>query len=171
MYTSAGSNYALLIKQSTEILLDLMGVEERTRAKLANWAGGPQSVWKNAASPKATDRVRASPVSRAWLREVTWLRDLAANSNAATSKVAEWNLRFYKHDLAVDDPYLQADAASFRAWAKIVSSADLQNQTWIKSFIAVASKEAEHADDKAARLASARFADWLQEGPAKGLKR
>ena len=35
----------------------------------------------------------------------------------------------------------------------------------------VAAKEADHAADKAARLASDRFADWLRGGPAKDLKR
>lgn len=35
----------------------------------------------------------------------------------------------------------------------------------------MATKEVEHADDKAARLATAMFTDWLQEGPAQGLKR
>ena len=46
-----------------------------------------------------------------------------------------------------------------------------QNRTWLRICLEVASKEAEHAGDKVARLATARFTDSLQEGPAQGLKR
>ena len=73
--------------------------------------------------------MRTNPISRAWRRNVTWLRGVATCSNAATTRAADWNLLFYKHDLAVDDPYLQADPASFRAWAKIVTMEALRNPT------------------------------------------
>ena len=78
-YGDPASTYAELTKQSVEVLLDLMGAEDATKAKLAKWEGGPQFTWKNAAGPKATDKVRTNPVSRAWHRTVSWLRDLTNN--------------------------------------------------------------------------------------------
>ena len=158
LYANTADNYVLLTQQTTAVLLDLMGVDEGTRTKMASWDGGPRLVWKNAASPKATDRARTKAISRAWDRTVTWLRDLAAGRNLTTAKAARWNLLHYKHDLAVDDPYLQADAASFRAWGSCINAEARTNPAWIKTFLAVAAKEVEHAIDKAARLATTRFA-------------
>ena len=146
-------------------------MEDSTRAKLAKWEGGPKFTWKNAAGPKATDKVRTNPVSRAWHRTVTWLRDLASSRPPATANAARWNLLHYRHDLAVDDPHLQADAAAFKAWHLLLTPLALHNSTWTKSFLAVASNEAKHADDKASRLATAKFTEWLKAGPAQGLKR
>ena len=165
LYANTDDNYALLTQQTTAVLLDLMGVEEGTGAKLAACNGGPRLVWKNAASPKASDRARTNPVSRAWDKTVTWLRDLAANRNLTTAKAAKWNLLHYRHNLTVDDPYLQADASSFRAWVRCISDEALSSPMWIKTFLAVATKEAEHASNKAARLATTKFPDWLKDGP------
>jgi len=52
-----------------------------------------------------------------------------------------------------------------------MTPSSLSNPTWAKSFLGVAEKEADHSDAKASRLATAKFTDWLQEGPAQGLKR
>jgi len=41
----------------------------------------------------------------------------------------------------------------------------------VEAFLRVAVRSAEHADGRAAAIAAKRFADWLQEGPAQGLKR
>ena len=87
------------------------------------------------------------------------------------AEAAKWNLLHYAHDLTVNDPHLQADAAAFRSWTQILTRAALGNPTWTKSFLAVATKEADYADTKASRIATARFTEWLQEGPANGLRR
>ena len=54
---------------------------------------------------------------------------------------------------------------------EVAHPSSLNNPTWAKSFLGVATKEADYADAKASRLATAKFTQWLQEGPAQGLKR
>ena len=110
-------------------------------------------------------------MSRAWRRTTAWLRDLTANRTVATANAARWNLLYYHHNLTVDDPFLQADAAAFRSWSRVMTPSSLSNPAWAKSFLGVAEKEADHSDAKASRLATAKFTDWLHEGPAQGLKR
>ena len=73
--------------------------------------------------------------------------------------------------LVVDDPFLQADAAAFRAWPRTLTPEAPQAPTWISTFLKVATKEADHANAKAARLAGTRFEDSLHEGLAQCLKR
>ena len=68
-----------------------------------------------------TDKVRTNPVSRAWHRTVSWLRDLTSNRPPATTNAAKWNLLNYQHDLTVNDPHLQADAAAFKAWNRLLT--------------------------------------------------
>ena len=42
---------------------------------------------------------------------------------------------------------------------------------WVGSFLQVAAKAADRAEDQAARAATKRFADWIADGPANGLRR
>ena len=41
----------------------------------------------------------------------------------------------------------------------------------LEAFILVATKEAERAESRAVAIAAKKFAEWIQEGPAQGLKR
>ena len=47
----------------------------------------------------------------------------------------------------------------------------MKSSVWVDSFLQVAIKASEAADDRAATLATKRFAEWLTTGPAEGLKR
>ena len=84
---------------------------------------------------------------------------------------AKWKLLFYDHRLRADDPQLQGDAAAFMAWRPCVTEKALESVTWVKSFLEVATAPSAKADDKAVDLATTRFQDWVNEGPAAGLKR
>ena len=77
----------------------------------------------------------------------------------------------YDHQLNVCDPEMAEEAAAFRTWRYMCNEAVLSSKTWVESFLQVASKAAERADDSAARAATTRFAEWVAEGPANGLKR
>ena len=60
-------NYKLLAEVTTEILQGLTTDQGGAKkGKPMTWQGGPAFEWKNVASPKATDKARSNPVSRAW---------------------------------------------------------------------------------------------------------
>ena len=84
---------------------------------------------------------------------------------------AIWKLIHYQHAISTDDPQLAGDVIAFRSWKSGLTRHVLSNPVWAKSFHVVASKEAKAANEKAARLAAARFTQWLQEGQASGLRR
>jgi len=82
-----------------------------------------------------------------------------------------WRLLRYQHDLNVQDPFLVADAGRFIAWQKLLTHSTLSCKPMVEAFLQVAVQSAGNDDGRAAAIAAKRFADWLQEGPAKGLKR
>ena len=75
---SMDENYDDLAARTTQMLLELQGLVPRDRTaktgtaktvsrttKQPAWEDGPGFVWKNAASPAASDRARSTPLSRA----------------------------------------------------------------------------------------------------------
>ena len=171
LYTTTHDHYAKCPTTRQPSSWTSWGIDQDTQARVTSWDAGPTFIWRNAACPKASDRVKSNPVSRAWQRTVAWLRELQASRTTNVTSAAKWKLLFYEHPLEVDDPFLQADAAAFRAWARMVTAEALSNPTWVATFVTVAAREADHASARAARLAAAKFEDWLHEGPAQGLKR
>ena len=122
-------------------------------------------------SPKATDETRTTPVSRAWRRTVAWLRTVRANKTAPLVKSAKWKLLFYDHPLVAQDEPMKDEIAAFNVWKRMLSQRSLADPAWAESFLWVATKAADQADNRAAARAAERFADWLNDGPAAGLKR
>ena len=84
---------------------------------------------------------------------------------------AMWRLLHYQHDLTVYDPLLAADAAAFRAWQKLITVEMLKAKPMLEALIIVATKETERAEARAVAMVAKKFAEWIQEGPAQGLKR
>ena len=82
-----------------------------------------------------------------------------------------WKLLHYDHQLYVSDPELQEEAAAFRAWRTMCNEDVLSSTEWVGSLLQVAARAAARAEDQAARAATKRFADWVADGPANGLRR
>ena len=118
-----------LTQQTAITLLHRMGIDNDKQAKHTGWNDGPRFVRRDAASPKATDKARTTPVSRAWRRATTWLRELDASRSAAAASAARWNLLCYRHDMRVDDHRLQAGASAFQAWKKLLTPSSLADPT------------------------------------------
>jgi len=110
-------------------------------------------------------------MSRAWRNTTAWLRVVAANRSAFLVRAAMWKLLHYDHRLQVSDPLMQQDAAEFIAWRQCLSADTLSTTAWVKSFLEVAASAANRADDTAAAAATRRFVEWVNDGPAGGLKR
>lgn len=53
----------------------------------------------------------------------------------------------------------------------MLTEKSLEVPAWVDSFITVAAKTAELADGRAATRAAKRINDWINDGPAAGLKR
>ena len=85
--------------------------------------------------------------------------------------VAKWKLLHYDHMLHASDPQMKGEVAAFLAWKPCVTEMALKSSTWVTSFLEVATTASVRADYKATDLAATRFQDWVQEGPAAGLKR
>ena len=49
--------------------------------------------------------------------------------------------------------------------------AALREPTWAKGFLDVARKEAKYSNEKAARIATTHFHNWILQGSGRGLKR
>ena len=96
---------------------------------------------------------------------------MAAKRSYRTAAAAKWKLLDYKHQLLTHDPALQERVAAFRAWRQLIGPAVLNSPTWVKSFLLVAAKEAEAAETWANAAATKKFAEWVRDGPAGGLKR
>ena len=163
--------YAELANRTTAKLGKLIGKDLDGSRSSNEWADVPKFVWRNAADPKATDEARSSPVSRAWKRSLSWLRKVQAASTSTARDAAVWKLLHYRHDLLVHEPLLQEDAAAFRAWNGLITRQMLRSSSWVRALTEVAMKAADLAEHKAAVAATQRFAEWIQEGPAAGLRR
>jgi hypothetical protein len=146
-------------------------VSDTSDSNSTGWAEGPKFVWRNLAAPKASDETKSSPLSRAWKRTACWLRALRDSRSVKLASAARWKLLNYDHQLNVADPAMLGEAAAFRVWRALLNEQVLAAKPWVQSFLAVADKEAERAADRAARAATDRFAKWLADGPANGLKR
>ena len=131
MYRTTEQNYTDLTKRTLSILQGLTGQARDPRGseraggghppsrdprgsdnsgsnkELGQWADGPKFVWKGLSSPKANDRVKSNPVSRAWSRMASWLRVVKANSSAKLTQSATWKLLHYDHQLHISDTDLQ----------------------------------------------------------------
>ena len=143
-------NYATFAVRTTSILRGLIwDAEEGQHEKKTEWSQGPKFIWKNVASPPATDKARSTPVSRAWKNTTSWLHVVKANRSTHLVKVAQWKLLHYEHPLRVDDPAMQQDAAAFLAWKKCLSQHNLSTPGWVASFLEVATKAAAQADAEA----------------------
>ena len=102
---------------------------------------------------------------------MAWLRLVLANRDTYHVKVAVWKLLRYDHRLQVADPLTQQEAAEFVAWKQCLSVDALSLPTWVKAFLEMASVAASRADDTAAAAATKRYIEWVDNGPAAGLKR
>ena len=61
---SIDQNYATLVEQTDSILRGLIGTESKANlSEQTHWENGPKFVWKNVASPAASDKARSTPVS------------------------------------------------------------------------------------------------------------
>ena len=169
--SSIDANYGMLATQSAKILLELKGLTPAEIAEAPSWAEGPRFKWKNIASHTATDGAKSNPIARAWKRTVEWLRAGVEAKVPGQAQSAVWRLLHYDHRLVIDDPALKEDAAAFSRWRTCLTWATLQQKVWVHTCLDVAVKEAKHVEAKAARLATARFEAWVNDGPAKGHKR
>ena len=73
--------------------------------------------------------------------------------------------------MLVHDPLLQEDAASFRAWSSFLTPEMLRSKSWVQSLLDMAREATDQAEHKAAAVAIKRFAEWVKEGQAAGLRR
>ena len=81
---------------------------------------------------------------------------------------------FYKHPMPNNSfatPEQLQSMALFEAWRISVTEDNTFAVTWVKIFKGVAEKQAEREEEAARVAATIKFAHWLQEGPAKGLRR
>ena len=127
---SMEENYVSLATRTTQMLQELQGQVPTTTTvsrttKQAKWEDGPGFVWKNVASPTASDRARSTPLSRAWRNTTAWLRIVAADRSAFHVRAAVWKLLHYDHRLQISDPLMQQDAAEFIAWRQCLSAETL----------------------------------------------
>ena len=90
LYHTTDQNYTDLTKRTLSILQGLTRQDAAAKGKEGQWADGPKFVWRDLSSPKANDRVKSNPVSRAWSRTSSWLRIVKANSSASLAKSAVW---------------------------------------------------------------------------------
>ena len=163
--------YTEMANRTTATLGKLLGKELGSTKGSNEWADGPKFVWRSVADPKATDEARSSPISRAWKRSLSWLRKVQAASTSKAREAAAWKLLHYRHQLLVHDPWLQEDAAAFRAWNSLLTKEMLGSNSWVKALTEVARKATDQAEHKAAADATRRFAEWIQDGPVPGLRR
>ena len=73
--------------------------------------------------------------------------------------------------MVVDDPELQEDKHKFLAWQAGLSDWMLIHNATLAAIMEHAGKMADRMGVDAAARAQAKFAKWVQEGPAKGLGR
>jgi len=160
-----------LVKHTSTTLGKLAGLDLGAAGGRRAWRDGPKYVWKNVANPPAVEETRTTPTSRAWKRTAAWLRTVAANRSYEAAAAATWKLLHYRHQLLTHEPALQEQVAAFQAWHQLLSPAVLNSQAWAKSFLHVAAIETEAAELRANIAATKKFADWVSDGPAGGLKR
>ena len=160
-----------LVRHTSTTLASLAGHELGKAGSGSEWCDGPKFVWRNVANPPASNDTRTTPVSRAWRRTATWLRTVVADRSFRSSAAAKWKLLHYRHHLLVHDSALQEQAAAFRAWRQLIGPAVLNSLAWITSSLSVAAKKAGGSERWANTAASTRFAEWVSDGPAGGLRR
>ena len=164
-------HYVAVVTKVELILNELTGATREQVAKSRSRAHGPRFVWKNACGPPATDKCRSTPVSRAWRLMAGWLRTVRMATTEADANAARWKLLFYRHQLQVDDPRMQQARCQVIAWQRLLTGQMLRSAYWVEALGKVATAMAEDTERAANVSASKAFADWLQDGPAGGLKR
>ena len=66
---------------------------------------------------------------------------------------------------------MKDEIAAFNVWKRMLSHRSLEDHAWVESFLTVATKAADQADNRAAARSAKSFTDWLNDGPAAGQKR
>ena len=137
-------------------------------------ANGPKYAWVDQLKCEAAGPARTTSVSRAWRRTAGWLADILRSKKATKAEAARWKLLFYKHpqpNVSYATPEQLKSMQLFTAWRATITEANTFSVAWLKVFKAMAEKQAEREEEAARVAATVKFADWLQEGPAKGLRR
>ena len=59
----------------------------------------------------------------------------------------------------------------FQAWKSTITANSTFSDAWVRTFQKIAERQAEREEEAARVAATVKFAIWLQEGPASGLRR
>ena len=154
--------------------MQIAGLEGVAADSHVGRSSGPKYVWVDQSECEVAGPARTTSVSRAWRRSAGWLADILRAKKAATADTARWKLLFYEHplpDLGYATPEQIWSMELFNAWRSNVTEENTFTPAWVKTFKAIAEKQADKEEEAARIAATVKFAAWLQEGPANGLRR
>ena len=160
---------------TTRIEDELNGICGNDSEKTANHPSrcdGPQFVWRTLCGAVALEGNRSTCISRCWRRTADWLNKLANAKTSDQAATEQWKIRFYAHDFPpYPTPEVYKEMVAFKVWRDFLTPAIIGNKIWVNCFAASALKIAEAAEAQADHASTARFLNWLHEGPAAGLGR
>ena len=143
-------------------------VGERSRSR----ADGPALVWRQLQEQATSRYSRGNPLVHAWAAVASWLRTMLTSKSLPRKRSARWRLLHLAMpvDLLDPCPKMQQTVVDFKAWRARLHLAPLEGTHLIKSLYVQSLQFPRATSELADRAASVRFAQHLQDGPAKGLK-
>ena len=113
-------------------------------------------------------------MSRAWRRTAGWLTDILKTKKWDKAVAARWKVLYFKHpqpDPCQATPEQLHSMQLFDAWRSTVVEGYTHSAPWLKAFASLATQQAEKEEQAARTAATVKFANWLKEGAAGGLRR
>ena len=152
---------------------DMIGLEGKSRGRLAVRSQGPRFVLRPALGLPGSADLKASEVTTAWRVMSGWMLDVlrACGSTAKglqdRAAMARWELCFHQWTFKRSSKHTGA----FLQWAGQVAVADLVDRRAVVHLRATAAAIAKVAAEYDDRQAHAAWMSWVREGPAQGLRR
>ena len=138
-------------------------------------AEGPALVWRQLQHQSTPEHGRGNPLVHGWATVVCWLRTAITSTSLSRRQSAKWRLLYVDPGGVSRDPpshkELQQAVLTFRAWRDRLHWLPLDDAAILKQLYVQALGFAKATAEQASRLAARAFAQWLQDGPAAGLKR
>ena len=155
-------------------LISLMALDDDEAKKYRGRSDGPKCVIRNALSEGAAGSRRTTAVSRCWRKMAGWLQDLSGAKCKKEKAEAVRKLLYYRHPppaKALATQQQQDSFANFEAWKNIIKEDMLGYSVWVETFRCTAIRNAEREERAAQHATMVKWAKWIHEGPAHGLRR
>ncbi len=164
--------YGSAIRALEAELLALEGIDPGQTSRLGSRADGPTFVWQAPDVNTGTHRERGNPVARAWRNTANWAKALLRSSPGAEKDAAERKILRHDHRLGgLVATQLKEEAALFERWRALITVPMLRTVPTIMALAEAAKATADRVEHEAEVRARREWHMYLNEGPARGLRR